>query len=85
MCQYGMARNDAQDYIGDPKPINSRIVNQETQTWELIENRFSANKENKGQAPNIFKITSIDPVNSDVKFCYRSVKKCKVEIARSGP
>lgn len=65
MCQYGMTRNDAQDYTGDPKPINITIVNKETQTQEHIGNSFSANKENKGEAPNIFKITSIYPVNSD--------------------
>lgn len=32
MCQYGMTRKDAQDYTGDPKPINITIENKETQT-----------------------------------------------------
>lgn len=78
MCKYGMIRKNAQDYTGDPKPINiTTIVYKETQTWELVGNSFRANKENKGQASNIFKTPSIYPVNSDVKFCCRSVKKQK--------
>lgn len=58
MYQYGMTRKDAQDYTGDPKPINITIVNKETHTWELAENSFRANKENKRQASYIFKTTS---------------------------
>lgn len=41
MCQYGMARKNAQDYTGNPKPVNIRIVNKERQTWQLVENSFS--------------------------------------------
>lgn len=72
-----MTGKDAQDYTGDLKPINITRVNKETQTWELVKNSFSANKENKGQASNIFKNTSIYPVNSDIKSCCRSVKERK--------